>query len=121
MKEKRTTAKREKRAAAVKQRPEYSTLVTESGSYSTTLNRMYEERKPWKADNPKHILSFMPGNIEEIKVKVGDRVEEGAPLLIFRAMKMNNNIMAPVGGKIKAINVTVGENVPKNMLMIEIE
>lgn len=116
--------KKERRAAvkgAVKTKPEYSTLTTESGSYETTLNKMYELRKPWNADNPKHILSFMPGNIEDIKIKVGDSVKEGDPLLIFRAMKMNNSILAPVAGKIKSINVKVGENIPKNMIMIEIE
>lgn len=116
-------AVRKERRAAAKGKVEsaFSILATESGTYETKLNKMYELRKPWQADNPKHIVSFMPGNIEEVKVAVGDNVKEGEPLLVFRAMKMNNIILAPVGGKIKAINVKVGENIPKNVIMIEIE
>lgn len=96
-------------------------LYTESGAYQTEFNTMFMQRKPWKPENPKHILSFMPGTVEEIKTKVGEKVEEGDVLMIFRAMKMNNNMLAPVSGKVKAINVTEGENVHKNTVMIELD
>lgn len=101
--------------------PGYHVVETRSGHFYTTLNRMYVNRKPWQPRNPKHILSFMPGTIEEVKVKKGDKVSEGDSLMIFRAMKMNNNIVAPMDGKIKAVNVKKGENIPKNTVMIEIE
>lgn len=96
-------------------------VCTASGCYETTLNKMYLNRKPWHPVNVNHILSFMPGTVEEFKVKVGDKVKKGDHLMVFRAMKMSNNMLSPVDGKVKAINVKVGENLPKNALMIELE
>lgn len=100
---------------------EYHTLTTGSGHYETTFNKMYLDRKPWVPENPNQIRSFMPGSIEEIRVTVGDAVSEGDILLIFRAMKMNNLILSPATGRVKAVNVAAGENIPKNFVMIEIE
>lgn len=99
----------------------FHVLHTESGDFETTFNKMYESRKPWIPEDPKQILSFMPGTVEEIPVGKGDEVKEGDVLMIFRAMKMNNKMLSPVGGKVKTINVKPGENVPKNTVMIELE
>lgn len=99
----------------------YDILEIDGGSYQTTLNRKYNERKGWKATNPKHVLSFMPGTVEEIEVKVGDKVKLGEELMTFRAMKMSNNILSPINGTIKKINVKSGDNVPKDEVMIELE
>lgn len=62
----------------------------------------------------------MPGTVERIEVKEGQKVKEGDKLMVFRAMKMNNNILSPVSGKVKLINVSPGDNIPKDHLMIEI-
>jgi biotin carboxyl carrier protein len=48
-------------------------------------------------------------------------VKEGAPLLILEAMKMLNRIEMPFTARIKKINVAVGERIPKETLMIELE
>lgn len=53
----------------------------------------------------------MPGNILDIKVKTGDAVKAGATLLILEAMKMENEILAPVDGTVRSINVTKGATV----------
>jgi biotin carboxyl carrier protein len=66
------------------------------------------------------VLSFMPGTVGDIKVKVGDKVKTGQLLMIFSAMKMNNKILAPVSGTVNKINVATGDNLPKNSVMIEI-
>ena len=67
------------------------------------------------------IQSWLPGTILEVFVKEGDVVEEGAPLLILEAMKMQNRIEMPFTARIKAINVEVGSRIPKDSLMIELE
>ena len=100
---------------------EYDILEIGDGSYKTTLSRKFNERKEWKATNPKHVLSFMPGTVEQIEVKVGDAVKKGEELMTFRAMKMSNNILSPIDGTIKTINVKSGDNVPKDEVMIELE
>ena len=47
----------------------------------------------------------MPGNIMDVRVKVGDVVKSGDVLAILEAMKMENEIMAPRDGKVVAVNV----------------
>lgn len=89
--------------------------------YDTRLTRKYQKRKMWVNPNPFDIQSFIPGTILEISVKEGDIIEEGEPLLILEAMKMRNRIQMPFTAKIKKINVNVGDRIPKDMLMIELE
>jgi pyruvate carboxylase len=100
---------------------EYSELVVLDATYKTRLTKNYKNRKPWKAYNPYQVLVTLPGTINEIFVKEGQKVEEGKVLLILEAMKMKNKIAAPISGKIKKINVEVGQSVAKNFLMIELE
>lgn len=53
----------------------------------------------------------MPGTILEIKVKEGDSVKRGQPVMILEAMKMENDIVAPCDGKITSIVVNKGDTV----------
>lgn len=99
----------------------YETLHIESGDYETTLNRTYLSRKPWEKEDPNKILSFMPGTVEKLNVKKGSKVKQGEVMMVFRAMKMNNNILAPFDAKVKSINVSEGDNLPKNAVMLELE
>ena len=63
----------------------------------------------------------MPGLIVDIKVQVGDTVKKGDTILILEAMKMENILKASGDGKIKAIKISVKQNVEKNQVMIEFE
>lgn len=67
------------------------------------------------------ITAPIPGVILGIKVKVGDTVKEGDLLLVLEAMKMENNIISEKGGVVSAINVSVGQQVLQNEVMIELE
>lgn len=99
----------------------YDEIALLSGTFKTTLNKMYKNRKPWVAADPKELRSAMPGMVVEMRVKVGDAVQKGDCVMLFKAMKMNNNILAPISGTIKSVNVNMNENMPKNTLMIEFE
>ncbi len=94
-------------------------LPLQSGVYETTLNRMYRSRKPYVPANPKHLLSFIPGEVIQVDVQEGQQVREGDQLMMYKAMKMENRILSPVDGRVRAIHVKVGENLPKGALMIE--
>lgn len=96
-------------------------IIVHSAKYQTTYNKKYENRKVWAEPNHNHINSYIPGTIIDVMVKEGQKVEEGASILILDAMKMYNDIKMPFTGKIAKINVTVGQKVPKNFTMIEIE
>lgn len=94
----------------------------ESGTFQTErMPKKYTNRGGWKPFEPKNVLSFIPGTILEINTKVGAKVKEGEPLMLFGAMKMDNIITANITGTVKAINVKVGESVPKGHIMIELK
>lgn len=63
----------------------------------------------------------MPGTILDVKVNVGDTVAEGQILMILEAMKMENDIVAPVAGKVAAINVKKGDSVNSNDALASIQ
>lgn len=67
------------------------------------------------------VLALMPGRITSILVKEEEEVNEGTPLLILEAMKMQNEIAAPSGGKVKTIFVHEGETVKKGSVLLSIE
>ncbi|NDV46886.1 acetyl-CoA carboxylase biotin carboxyl carrier protein subunit [Paludibacter sp. 221] len=88
--------------------------------YKTLLTTKYKERKPWVNPNPYDIQSSIPGTIIKILVKEKQIVKEGEPILILEAMKMQNRIEMPFTARIKKINVSEGEKIPKEFLMIEL-
>uniref|UniRef100_A0A183BLK8 Pyruvate carboxylase n=1 Tax=Globodera pallida TaxID=36090 RepID=A0A183BLK8_GLOPA len=63
----------------------------------------------------------MPGEILEVKVKVGDRVQPKQTLFILTAMKMEMNVDSPIAGTVKAIHLNSGEKVAPNDLVVEVE
>ncbi|MEM7382618.1 MAG: acetyl-CoA carboxylase biotin carboxyl carrier protein subunit, partial [Bacteroidota bacterium] len=63
----------------------------------------------------------MPGLILDISVSEGQEVNEGDPLLILEAMKMENVITSPRNGVVKSVPISQGETVEKKHLLIEFE
>ena len=49
------------------------------------------------------------GKIIDVNVKPGDEVKEGDILCLLESMKMENPILAPVGGTINQIKVEVDQ------------
>lgn len=66
------------------------------------------------------VTAPMPGNILDIKVKVGDMVEANTVVIMLEAMKMENEIYAGVAGKVTAINVTKGSTVNSGDVLVVI-
>jgi len=100
---------------------EYVDFAVTARKYKTLLTKKYMNRKVWNEPSPYEIQSFIPGTIIQISVQEGQIVKEGEPLLILEAMKMLNRIEMPFTAKIKKINVKVGDRLPKETLMIELE
>ncbi len=63
----------------------------------------------------------MPGLILEVSVTEGQEVQEGDPLLILEAMKMENVITSPRNGTIKSIPIRQGQAVEKKHVLITFE
>jgi len=64
------------------------------------------------------VTSPLPGTIYEIKVKKGDKVKEGQPLIKLIAMKMENEITSPKAGIVKEIKVKKSDNVNMGDVLI---
>jgi biotin carboxyl carrier protein len=104
-----------------KETPTLVDFAVTARKYKTQLTKKFINRKVWIEPNPFEIQSFIPGTIIQISVKEGDIVQEGAPLMILEAMKMQNRIEMPFTAKIKKINVSVGNRIPKDFIMLELE
>ncbi|DAZ99854.1 TPA: hypothetical protein N0F65_008597 [Lagenidium giganteum] len=63
----------------------------------------------------------MPGVVLEVKVKPGQQVKAGQPLLVLSAMKMETVVTAPVAGKVTTILAAVGDNIKGGDLVVEID
>lgn len=62
----------------------------------------------------------MPGLVVDILVQVGETVAAGAPMIVVEAMKMQNALVAPLGGRVAAIAVKPGVAVETGQLLITV-
>jgi len=67
------------------------------------------------------VRSPLPGKIIDLRVKPGDTVSRGQPLLVLEAMKMEHTLAAPADGKVKNVRYAVGEQVPEGAELVEFE
>jgi len=67
------------------------------------------------------VSASMPGKVVTVEVKVGDTVEEGETILILEAMKMQNEVTAPISGTVTAVHCEDGVNVEANVPLVVIE
>lgn len=62
----------------------------------------------------------MAGKIITVFVQEGEKVEDGQPVLILEAMKMENNIVAPQDGTILRLLVKDGQAVKAGEELFEL-
>ena len=96
-------------------------IIVHGEKYITNHTKKYVNRKKWVKPNEKLVYSYIPGTITEIYVKEGQITQKGEKMILLEAMKMLNSITVPFSGKIKKINIKVGDKIPKGFLMAEYE
>jgi pyruvate carboxylase subunit B len=98
-----------------------ASAVAPSPTPSTTIkaSQRVEEKKtpPAAVAEGTQVPAHMPGMIIRYLVSVGDKVKAGDTLLILEAMKMQNTILAPVDGVVKAINFGAGDSVNRGDIL----
>ena len=73
------------------------------------------------AEGGNKVTAPMPGSIFKMLVSPGDEVKKGEKLLVFEAMKMENDLTSPADGTVRDINVSEGDaiNVGDTLIVIE--
>ncbi|MDR2753448.1 MAG: biotin/lipoyl-binding protein [Oscillospiraceae bacterium] len=80
-------------------------------------NRQSDETAPQVSQGQK-VLAPMPGSIVSIAVTVGESVKAGQVLLVFEAMKMENEIVAPADGVVKQILTQKGASISTDEVLL---
>ena len=67
------------------------------------------------------VSANIPGKVVTVEVEVGQEVIEGQVILILEAMKMQNEIQAPVSGTVVSVHCDEGEAIEANVPLVVIE
>jgi pyruvate carboxylase len=63
----------------------------------------------------------MPGTVIDVRVKEGDKVVKGQPLVVLSAMKMEMVVQSPVPGTVRKVHAEKDMKLDGNDLIMEIE
>lgn len=100
---------------------EFNSSSSATNASSATSESSAPTTKPAAAAaSGKPVVAPLPGTINEIKVKVGDKVNAGDTVVVLEAMKMQNNIDAETSGTITSINVNKGDAVMEGDTLVTI-
>jgi biotin carboxyl carrier protein len=83
------------------------------------LNR--GRRLPALPDGELAVTAPIPGLVVKLLAAVGESIEEGQPLVILEAMKMENELRSMRSGVIKEIVVGPGQRVEQNAVLLILE
>lgn len=74
-----------------------------------------------EASGPVEILAPMPGTVIQVMVSDGDPVVRGQTLFTIEAMKMQNEISAPIAGVVAEVSVEPGQAVESRFRFCRID
>ena len=75
---------------------------------------------PTASADGEEILCPMPGTILSINVKAGEKISEGDVIVVFEAMKMENEIKAPRDCTVLSVDVSKDDTVETGTLIAPI-
>ncbi len=87
----------------------YTVEVTEGGDVTQVTPSPVAPQVPSQGGEP--MLAPLAGNIWQVNVAAGQRVQEGDVVLILEAMKMETEVRAPRSGQVLSVQVRVGDSV----------
>jgi len=65
--------------------------------------------------------SPIAGLVIRVNVQAGQKIQPNDLLLVLEAMKMETNVVAAAGGRIKSVRVNPGDAVQVNQVLVEFE
>jgi len=84
----------------------------------SALNTLREEKGRQKK---KDVRITMPGRVVQVMSNPGDKVEEGQPVLVLEAMKMQNEIKSPQAGELVRVNFRAGDYAEAGSVLFTVE
>jgi biotin carboxyl carrier protein len=84
----------------------------------SALKVLREERGRQKK---KDVKITMPGRVVQVLAASGDEVQEGQPIVVLEAMKMQNEIKAPQAGRLARVCFQAGEYVEAGSVLFTVE
>uniref|UniRef100_A0A914Y3G2 Methylcrotonoyl-CoA carboxylase subunit alpha, mitochondrial n=1 Tax=Panagrolaimus superbus TaxID=310955 RepID=A0A914Y3G2_9BILA len=107
------------RSKAVQLKDSVAIYGIEHREWSAPREKCYDDEAA--SDASLEARSPMPGVIEKVLVKPGEKVSNGQPLIVMMAMKMEYSVRAKADCIIKSINCEAGQNVTKNAILVKFE
>lgn len=102
-----------------RKKTESKTPILVRSAVASTPSRSEVKMSAGESKSLSKVIAPLPGNIMSVNVKVGDHVKRGDKLLMYEAMKMENNLIAEKEGVVKNILVKEGDSVLQGDLLIE--
>lgn len=67
------------------------------------------------------VTAPMPGQVRGVLVQPGDWVQEGQPILLLEAMKMEIRVTAPRAGLVVRLDARAGQSVEREQILAQIQ
>ena len=87
------------------------TVSAEPGARAALRERALRSGAAAAHAGPQVVRARIPGRIVRVWVETGQEVKVGDRLVSVEAMKMENEVRAPVAGTVQAVRVAVGDRV----------
>ncbi len=104
-----------------KDKKEKQSFYVDGTEYKTYLPDGFEERIAYERPQENVVNAFIPGTVAKVYIKKGQKVRKGDKLLILEAMKMRNQLLAPLDGLVGEVLVKEGERVTKGQPVVFLE
>ena len=86
---------------------------------STSAYNMTPSLTKAPATSANALTAPIGGTVVKVLIEAGADVKSGETLLVLEAMKMETEVTAPKDGKVKSVDVAVGEAVQGGQVLIE--
>jgi biotin carboxyl carrier protein len=103
------------------------TVLINGVSYTFTIETPISYKRKKYLDKQKSnkkievVEAPMPGKIVDVLVEPGAEVKSGEAIIILEAMKMQNEILSPIDGKVSKVLIKQNDTVNKDDILIEID
>ncbi len=83
--------------------------------------RMRRAAAGFSVEGRRVLTAPMPGKVAKVLARPGDAVQEGQPVVVVEAMKMENEIRSPKAGKVVELHVQEGQAVEAGAKLCAVE